>query len=339
MIRRLFLQLLPALFFTGRASGNPAIVSTDKKRCTIAFGCCNHVHLHQPMWRHIVSKQPELFLWLGDVVYADTEDPAVMQAMFKRQYIHSDYTQLRENVPVLGIWDDHDYGGNNLGRENPIKHDAQQLFLDFLDEPSNSHRRRQQGIYTSYSIGHGEREIKLILLDTRFHRDRPGLGRADTLGEAQWQWLENELAHSNAKIHLIASSYSVLSTQIPGAEEWKDFKWARKRLFHLLLKYRVSGPLFLTGDRHFAAYLQEVVGGVNWYELMSSGLTHYLRRPRVSEILRAYYGRDNSFFGKNFGTLEVNWDSKVEAVFRVYDENNETQLTKKLTLDNGKWQG
>ena len=55
----------------------------------------------------------------------------------------------------------------------------------------------RQGVFNSYIVG----RIKVILLDTRFHRDpwpwHPGakdpIETSDVLGEDQWEWLEKEL--------------------------------------------------------------------------------------------------------------------------------------------------
>jgi alkaline phosphatase D len=311
------------------------LFSPDAPLSRIAFGSCNRTHLPQPLWPHILNKQPDLFLWLGDVVYADTNSVDVMRREYEKQLAKPDYAALQKAVPILGIWDDHDYGQDNQGKNNPIKAQSQQLFLDFLNEPETSQRRSQRGIYAAYNFGKGDQQVKLILLDTRYHRDRPGTGRADLLGKAQWRWLENELKTSTATINIIASSFSVLSTQIPRAEEWKDFKWARRRLFHLLHKHDVSGVLFLTGDRHFAAHLTERIGGHQYHEFMSSGMTHYLTRPRVSAVLRRYYGRQNSFFGLNFSVLEFDWRHPVRVHVTVYDDSDTPRLSRSLQLSDG----
>ena len=38
----------------------------------IAFGSCNKPELPQPLWPAITAFKPDVFVWLGDVVYADT---------------------------------------------------------------------------------------------------------------------------------------------------------------------------------------------------------------------------------------------------------------------------
>ena len=334
MLRRHFLKRI-----LRRYLARYSLFRTDKSSTlnSIAFGSCNRTHLPQPLWSHIISRQPDIFLWLGDAVYADTTDPEKMQREYQKQLSMPDYIALRNSTPVVGIWDDHDYGGNNLGKENPIRQQSQQLFLDFVDEPADSARRAQKGVYTSYVFGAEAQQVKLILLDTRYHRERPGKGRANLLGKAQWRWLENELKTTTAQVNLIASSFSVLSTQIPRAEEWDDYQWEKRRLFRLIKKHRVSGVLFLTGDRHFAAHLSEKASGRRYHELMSSGMTHYLKRSYISRLFKHYYGVKNSYFGINFSVLEFDWSDPVRIRFCVYDKNNTLQLERRLSLIDGFW--
>ncbi|KAI4366237.1 hypothetical protein MLD38_022136 [Melastoma candidum] len=40
-----------------------------------------------------------------------------------------------------------------------------------VDEPIESPRRKQEGVYMSYTFGPSGRQVKVILLDTRYHRD------------------------------------------------------------------------------------------------------------------------------------------------------------------------
>ena len=42
---------------------------------------------------------------------------------------------MKVNTKVIGVWDDHDYGKNDGGREFEAKDTIRELFLDFLEEP------------------------------------------------------------------------------------------------------------------------------------------------------------------------------------------------------------
>ncbi|KAF0707138.1 hypothetical protein AaE_013750 [Aphanomyces astaci] len=148
-----------------------------------AFGSCNDQSKHQMLWPVITAKDPQLWLWLGDNIYGDIRiwdtstpskgvfrpaPPDVLAAKYQQQLGHPDYKLFRERFPIIGIWDDHDYGCINDGDKTyRYRQESQQLFLDFLDEPQSSPRRLQEGIYTSYVVGSGAKRVKFILLDNR----------------------------------------------------------------------------------------------------------------------------------------------------------------------------
>ena len=95
---------------------------------------------------------------------------------------------LAQGTPIVGTWDDHDYGGNGSGDDYQWKQESKQLFLDFMGHPADSTVRQRDGIYSSYLIGEGANRVNLILLDLRWWRNSH-----DPLGEEQWAWLAKQL--------------------------------------------------------------------------------------------------------------------------------------------------
>jgi alkaline phosphatase D len=95
-------------------------------------------------------------------------------------------------VKILGIWDDHDYGMGNGDRTFKGRHQVQQAYLDFLEEPADSPRRSGlHGINEDYLIVIESFDVHLVLLDVRSEYDEQGSG--DRLGPDQWAWLESIL--------------------------------------------------------------------------------------------------------------------------------------------------
>ncbi len=271
----------------------------------LAFGSCNRLELPQPLWVPILNFHPELWIWLGDNIYGDTTDMNVLAKKWAAQKANPEYTKLRALCPVIGIWDDNDYGQNNAGFGYPFKKESQKLFLDFLDEPAESPRRSQVGIYDSRVFGPPGRQVRVIMLDVRSFRGAPKSG-GDILGEAQWQWLKDTLSKSQAQIHLICSGSQILPYE-HRHEKWADYPDSRLRLLELIAKTKTSGVIFLSGDRHMGEISQLDNAGKTITEVTSSGMTHFRHDvSREKNSLRL----GEVFAGLNFGTLEIDWASK-----------------------------
>ena len=57
---------------------------------------------------------------------------------------NDDYAAFVKQTPVIGIWDDHDYGINDGSKLFTYRDESQEVFLDFIGEPKDSPRRRQK---------------------------------------------------------------------------------------------------------------------------------------------------------------------------------------------------
>ncbi|ERM84525.1 hypothetical protein P872_24205 [Rhodonellum psychrophilum GCM71 = DSM 17998] len=256
---------------------------------TINFGSCNKHDLPQPLWNPILRDSPDVWIWLGDNIYGDTHDMVLLESKYDVQSSIPEYQKLKESSHIIGVWDDHDYGINDGGVHYMQKKESQKIMLDFLGEPSTSPRRNQEGVYASYDYGIGENKIKVILLDTRYHRDT--LLKEDKmyipneegslLGDAQWSWLENELKTSDAAVHLIAGGIQFIPTEHP-FEKWENFPKERQRLLNLIASSKTKNPVLLSGDRHIAevSLLKDARFPAGLYEITSSGLTHTWKEYR-----------------------------------------------------------
>lgn len=276
----------------------------DAPLTRIAFGSCANQSAPQPIWDAIMEFDPQLFIWLGDNIYADEKrraklwgkarnvgprrkhvrfsyvSPEAMREKYALAEAVPGYRRLRERAQVVGTWDDHDFGLNDAGKEFPLRDESMQLMLDFVREPQNSPRRTQSGVYAAYTYGPPGKRVKVILLDTRFNRDPLGSDGA-MLGEEQWRWFEGQLRGSDAQMHIIGSSIQVvanLTAQVQPlfhVESWSRFPRERARLYALLAATRAPGVVFLSGDVHFGeiSRFDCSPAGYPLYDLTSSGLT------------------------------------------------------------------
>ena len=131
----------------------------------IAFGSCSNQRLPQVLWPSIIANQPDLWIWMGDIIYMDTDNVLQTQEAYQIQKYNEAYQVLIHNTEIIGIWDDHDYGLNDGGKNWPVKYKKKELMFEFLDEPENSKRRLHEGVYGSYNYGlNDNKQIKIIML-------------------------------------------------------------------------------------------------------------------------------------------------------------------------------
>ena len=112
----------------------------------------------EPIWEAILQYRPRLFLFLGDNVYGDVRDgkPVDTEAeildSLRLAYLRAaaipSLTRLRQTVPHLATWDDHDYGRNDGGAEFVHKRASQQLFAEFWQLPAEARAGSATGSIT-----------------------------------------------------------------------------------------------------------------------------------------------------------------------------------------------
>jgi alkaline phosphatase D len=286
----------------------------------------------------------DLFILLGDNIYADTTNMAVMRQKYDSRKNSSFFRELRKKAPLLATWDDHDFGGNDAGAEYPLKVESQDLFLEFLDEPADSPRRQREGVYDAKVFGPDGKRVQVLLLDTRFFRSRflkginhvvPSGGnyvprqdeRATMLGEAQWKWLEEQL-RKPAELRIIVSSIQFLS-EFSGAEAWANFPREKQRMLNLLVATRANGVVFISGDRHWAELSRMERNGLYpLYDLTSSALTEEHKRGTPTPNI---YRDGPTFHKTNVGLIEVDWTAEGPALkLQILDQDGQVKIEKKL---------
>lgn len=336
---------LPLLGGGGAAAAGPAAATvvagtrrpdTGRLPSRIAFGSCAHQDKPQPIWEAVLAAEPELFIFLGDNIYGDTRDPAVLEAKYAQLAAQPGFRRLRDRVPVLAIWDDHDFGENDAGGDYPMKDASRRIFCDFWGEPAGSPRRVRDGIYEAVEFAAGGRRLQVLLPDLRFNRtpirkldlggkpykewskgleaagrevpgpyEREPDPQATMLGGTQWRWLEAQLARP-ADLRILASSLQVVA-DFPGWEAWINYAEDHQRLLQTIRRARAEGLFCISGDTHYAEFscLRTNAPYPLW-DFTSSGLTEVwpVRPPnarRTADILRE----------PNFGLLQLDWSDPV----------------------------
>jgi alkaline phosphatase D len=320
--------LIKSLLLLLSSSGFSLANSNNHKKFTIIFGSCSNQNKRMDHWRTIINYEPDLLILLGDNVYGDfnNESANQLKQAYKKLSENSNFQYIKNNIPIISIWDDHDYGINDGGRNWEYKSIAKKLFLDFFSVNSNDVRYKRDGIYNSNDILLFNKKIKIVSLDTRYFKDDFILNQDRSLnkkykidynknktilGKEQWKWLNNELK-KEYDLLILLSSFQVLSTS-HGWEKWSNIFYEREKLLKLLNKNRLS--LILSGDRHLAG----IYNYKNIYEITASSFNQRTFNNIEKDNLRV-----GELVNKNnFGIIELdrtNIEIKIIAAKRKTKE-------------------
>jgi alkaline phosphatase D len=321
-----------------------ALPPVDQVLTRIAVGSCTQQDATIPILAAVAASRPDLFLDMGDNVYGDDDsgDPAlpVLAAAYETLEKNRDFAALRAEVPILAVWDDHDYARNDGGAEWAGKGRAEELFEAFWG--ASSLGGGHDGVYGAAVFGPEGRRVQVVLLDTRSfrsalrptdQRDAPGRERylpdpdpdKTMLGAEQWRWLAAELAKP-AEIRLIVSSIQVLA-DAHGYEAWRTLASEQARLVEAL--GATPGVVLLSGDRHVAAIYEQGSPGRIVPELTASSL---------NKSFGATYDEQSSnqvgpaYAPVNFGVVDIDWTNRTLSL-SVRGRDGSTQRSRTLSFE------
>jgi alkaline phosphatase D len=269
-----------AAFRTAPAPDTPAAVRVAVGADLGGQNACRDVEEGYPVFEVLRARAPDLFVTLGDMIYAD--DPCLVTGRFGNaqlpvagpasdlegfrtvwRYQRADpgFTALLADTPLVATWDDHETR-NDAGPRDPLLPVARRAFLEWnpvLPDPASD-----APLYRELRWG---RHLALFVLDTRSHRDpKAEPDRAERpktmLGAAQRDWLTAAVARSDATWKVVLSSVPLAIPTGWPAEAGRD-GWANgdrdtgyeRELLGLLRAWQASGVrnlVFVSADVHFA---------------------------------------------------------------------------------------
>ncbi len=262
-------------------------VNLNKTSSKIVIASCfddRKTQSQKSMWNQLDSHQQDYQFFIGDNVYADKLlnkkakdfkfEYADENQLWKR-YVET-WTTLQvfrqsHLTPTLAIWDDHDYGFNNGGKNYPHKRASLKVFQSFYAQEA------QPGIleptlgagYIFKAFGQN-----FIFIDNRFFRDVPSktLKVASHLGLDQYKKIFETLSKE------VKPTWLIQGGQFFGAyhrfESYESQHPIEFQKFLTDLKNTKSPVFLVSGDRHLSELqkIRQSDVGYETYELTSSAL-------------------------------------------------------------------
>ena len=282
---------------------------------TIAFGGgAGFVPENERMWNTIGAIEPRALLLLGDNVYIDDpETPEMQRFHYFRRQSQPEWAELAKEVPIYGIWDDHDFttndgwGGPEI-EEPAWKREVWNVFQENWDNPYYGGGDENPGCWFDFRIG----EVHFILLDGRYYRDSPKTDNPSMLGPVQKKWLKKTLKKEPATFKVLCCNVPMAPDVKPGSKDtWDGYRQERQDIYEFIAEQKIPGVIILSADRHRSDAYQidtEIDGMYPLYEFSSSRLTN----QHVHKII------DSSLFGYNekqsFGRVDFDLTAEDPTV-------------------------
>ncbi|MBV1857323.1 MAG: alkaline phosphatase family protein [Nannocystaceae bacterium] len=295
-------------------------VDPQQALSTVVFGSCLDPSRPHPILDDVVAAQPDLVVMLGDNVYADAGTEADLERAYASLAESPGFQRMSAAAPILAVWDDHDYGRNDVGKEFELKDASKRIMLDFFGEPASSPRRARAGNYDAVVVGPQGQRVQLLLLDTRWFRDPLRAGGSTrryvphddvgptVLGEAQWIWLETQL-RTPADLRFLVTGIQLEADEHP-FESWGLFPAERRRMFDLIASTEAGGVIVVSGDRHrgeLACAFDAAVG----YPLLELTASSFNRPNHNLEDNRFRRPGSPLVGEENFGIATIDWSART----------------------------
>jgi len=212
---------------------------------------------------YISTLSPTFVALLGDNIYADKDGdinigpPNSVVPALRGKYARNfdeHFQAMSSNIPIVAIWDDHDYGQDNSDSTYRFKDETKKVFKESF--PIYPFQVEDEGIYYQFRIA----DVDIFVLDTRWYRvpmDEDDNEDKTMLGEEQLSWLLDRLKQSTAPFKIIFSSVSMndyggdTSPGRDGFDSWMGYKFERNTILSFIEENQIYGVMVFSGDQHY----------------------------------------------------------------------------------------
>lgn len=250
------------------------------------------------MWRGLINQKPSWILAIGDNSYADSRrgkdekwvNPEMLWTRYAETRQKLEIFRAKNLIPMVALWDDHDFGMNGGDRSNPYKEEARVVFNAFF--PQTDARapefEKGPGVSSIWRVA----ENTFYLLDARTFRS-PGAPAPACLTHpghtlCQWEpaaapkdetrfskeqlaWFFGALAKDQGSAHWLAEGDQWFGAYQP----FESFEARHPKSFAAFmakLKRARKHVVFLAGDRHASeiSRIEKSLLGYETFEIVSS---------------------------------------------------------------------
>lgn len=293
----------------------------------VALGSCARSGSNGAVYDAIVAEQPDLYLALGDLHYANLEStaPGDHVDQYGRSLSQAGQAALFSSVPTAYVWDDHDYGPNNSDSTSPSRLAVSTAYRQAVPhygvdpDPNRS-------IAQAFTVG----RVRFVLTDTRSMRTGTTM-----LGKEQLDWLTDELISSSGDHALVVwvNPTPWISDAGPTADDWSAHPDERQMIGDALDLAGVENLVMVSGDAHMVAIDDGTNSGYNASGNPGFPLLHAAALDRPASLKGGPYSNGAVPGAGQYGLLEVTDDGGGTIGVRLSGHNWEGDLLVELDYE------
>ncbi len=255
----------------------------------------------------MAKEQTAFMLWLGDNWYTREVDYYDAWGLWNRASDNRAAPVMQnfwKSTSHYAMWDDHDYGPNDIGVNYILKNVSRQVFMNYWLNPS--YGMHEQGIYSMISYG----DVDIFMMDDRWWRSADNMQDSvngqpnpekEMWGKQQIAWLKNALLFSKATFKIIANGSQVLNPASP-FDKLLNCPAEYYDVVNFLNDNKINGVLFMSGDRHHSEIIKvNRTGAYPLYDITVSPLTagtHSFSGPEKNNPYRVLGIDEKQNYGK-----------------------------------------
>ena len=207
------------------------------------------------IFESMAKEKAAFMLWLGDSWYTREVDYFDEWGLWNRAS-HDRSAPVLQNflksTSHFAIWDDHDFGPNDIGSNYILKETSRNVFKNYW--ANTTYGINGQGVYSMISYA----DVDIFMMDDRWWRSADAMkdsidGKPNPdkhmWGKEQLEWLKNSLLFSRAPFKIIATGSQVLNP-VSTFDRLADCPVEYNEIINFLKSNAINGVLFLTGDSH-----------------------------------------------------------------------------------------
>ena len=232
-------------------TANPA---RKDHRVSVGFVSCVDIEPNG-IWKEMEKLRVDMVCLMGDTPYIDSSNLRTVRDRHRRFLQMPDLAALGMHTPVIGTWDDHDFGRNNGNGRNMLKGkgDTRRGFVEY--RAHSQFGNGAEGVYHKVDLG----MMEVFLLDPRyFSQTEPSpvdKTQPTCFGFDQWKWLLKNLRESKAPFKVLATGSIWQDKKNSETDDMFTYWYERDALLDFIKAEKISGVVLLGGDIHVARHL------------------------------------------------------------------------------------